>query len=228
MQQSFYNSSTGVFGYSAVTVNDGIEIKYENNDGVADVYTSVNLEGSISIEAGDVNASLYQRINVTNGSAPAFSGINDITTDPYSYTFPNTAPNNGDIMIADGTGKLQYKPFEQHVQAVAKIGGAVAQKAFFHIPFIENYVCTRINFVSENTLANNVTIEIKDEHNAGVLDTVVLVVSNTASFWGGYTALTVPLASSNINRLWSAEITANSATPVTALYLTLTFVPELV
>lgn len=228
MQQSFINSGTGAYGYSRVTVNGGVEIKYESNNGVANVYTSIGLEGSVSIEAGDINTAFYNRINVGNYEAASFSGINPDTTNPYAYTFPNTTPNNGDIMIADGTGKFQHKPLEIHVQALEKITGDVGQKAVFHLPFIENHACTRINFVSENTLVNNITVEIRDEHNNDLLDTLVLVVSNAVSHWGGHTELTAPLASTNVNRLWSATITANSDTKVTALYLTLTFVPELV
>ena len=229
MQQSFNDSVTGVSGLSSITTNGGVEIKYENNDGIADIATSINLEGSVAIQAADNNSSLFQRIVVTNDEAPTFSGINDVTTDPYSYTFPNITPNNGDIIIADGNGKLQYKPHEIHVQAMNIITGVVGQKAYFHIPFIEKHVCTRINYISTSTLGGNITVEIIDEHNASVLDSLVSTVSNSIANWGGYVDTTSPAISVDQNRLWSVAITANTqVSPATALYLTLTFVPELV
>lgn len=229
MQQSFNDSSTGAYGYSSVTVNDGVELKYNNNNGLADISTSVSLEGSAVIQAENTTDSLTQRIVLGPDKAPVFSGVNDVTTDLYSYEFPNTTPNNGDIMIADGTGKLQYKPHEIHVQAVNVITGDVGQKAYFHIPFIEKHVCTRINYVSTSTLGGDITVDIIDEHNTSILDTFILNVSNSISNWGGYVDIASSSVSADQNRLWSATITANTqVSPATALYLTLTFVPELV
>lgn len=229
MQQSYYNNSTNTYGSSAVIVNDGVEIRHANNNGIADMSTSIGLEGSISINASNNALGIYQRIVLSTYSAPVFSGINDVTTDPYIYEFPNTSPNNGDIMIADGTGKFQHKPLEIHILATSVITGDVSQKTYFHLPFIENHVCTRINFVSSSTEAGDITIKLDDEHNLGTLDTLILPISTSLYNWGGSVDLTVPLASTNVNRLWSARISSNTQlTPSTALYLTLTFVPELV
>jgi hypothetical protein len=227
MEQSILDTDLSITGYSSVRTDGEVTLERFRDNSISAISTKINLEGAVVIEAVNQTTSEFNRIITSTTTGIAIEG-DDIVTGTYGYELPNTTPNNGDIMIADGAGKLLYKPLEQHVQAIAKIGGAVGQKAFFHLPFIENHVCTRINFVSENTLANDITIEIKDEHNAGVLDIVTLIVSNTVSYWGGYTTLTVPLASTDVNRLWSAEITANSATPVISLYLTLTFVPEIV
>lgn len=229
MQQSFYNNSTGAYGLSAVIVNDGVEIRYDNSDGISDVSTSIGLEGSISIDASNNALAMNQRIVVSTDKAPVFSGINDVTTNPYTYEFPNTSPNNGDIMIADGTGKFQHKPLEIHIPATTVITGTPDQKTYFHLPFVENHVCTRINFISTSTDAGDITIKLDDEHTQGTLDTLVLPVSVALYNWGGSVNLTVPLASTDINRLWSARVSSNTQlTPATALYLTLTFVPELV
>lgn len=230
MQQSFINNGTGAYGSSAVTVNGGVEIKYENNDGVADVYTSINLEGSVSIEAGDNDNALYQRIVVTNDEAPTFSGINDVTTDPYSYTFPNTTPNNGDIMIADGAGKLQYEPNEIHIAAFNKITGVVGQLALFPVPFILNHVCTRIAFIAEAaTNAGNISVDVVDVQSANnVLESAVIPISNAISHWSGSVDLT-GLVMTDIPRQLGVLITANTqGTPaLTSLYLSLTFVRQI-
>lgn len=229
MQQSYRNGVTGYYGVSSVTANDGVEINYRGNNGISDTSTSISLEGSVVIEASDLVASLSQKIVVSNDKAPVFSGVNDVTTNLYSYEFPNTTPNNGDIMIADGTGKLQYRPNEINIQALNIITGTVGQIAKFHIPFIQGYVCTRINFISESTSTGTITVSLIDELNGVFIGNYDLVIDNVSNYWGGTTPLTAPFTSSNTNNMWTISIVSNTQSPSrTALYLNLTFVPELV
>ena len=229
MQQSYYNNSTNTYGSSAVTVNDGVEIRHTSNNGIADVSTSIGLEGGIAIMASDNISGIYQLVRMSNNHAPEFNGINNITSNPYSYAFPNTSPNNGDIMIADGTGKLQYRPNEINIQALNTITGTVGQIAKFHIPFIQGYVCTRINFISESTSTGTITVSLIDELNSVFIGNYDLVIDNVSNYWGGTTPLTAPFTSSNTNNMWTISIANNTQTPVaTELYLNLTFVPELV
>lgn len=229
MEQSYYEPNTGANSIASLTLNGSINLLYKNYDIANAISSSINMEGSISMQTNDAGLGLSQSIILPSNAAARFIGINSVTSLNYNYEFPDTTPNNGDIMVAGLSNKLQYVPLETQIQATTVITGVVGQKTYFHLPFIENHKCTRINYVSTSTLAGNIAVNIVDEHTGGTVDSVTLVVSNSISNWGGHTPLNSPLPVVGINRLWSVQIISNTQLiPATALYLTLTFTPEFI
>jgi len=230
MEQSIRDTSLSITGYSSVTTDGEVTLERFRDDSVNAISTKINLEGSVVIEAVNQTTTEFNRIITSTTTGVVIEG-EDVVTGTYGYELPNTTPNNGDIMIADGAGKLLYEPNEIHIAAFNKISGVVGQLALFPVPFILNHVCTRIAFVAEAaTNAGNISIDVVDVQSANnVLESAVIPISNAVSHWSGSVNLT-GLVTTDIPRQLGIIITANTqgAPGDASLYLTMTFVRQVV
>jgi len=230
MEQSIRDTSLSITGYSSVTTDGEVTLERFRDDSVNAISTKINLEGSVVIEAVNQTTTEFNRIITSTTTGVVIEG-EDVVTGTYGYELPNTTPNNGDIMIADGAGKLSYEPNEIHIAAFNKISGVVGQLALFPVPFILNHVCTRIAFVAEAaTNAGNISIDVVDVQSANnVLESAVIPISNAVSHWSGSVNLT-GLVTTDIPRQLGIIITANTqgAPGDASLYLTMTFVRQVV
>lgn len=227
MQRSYIDSINISSGVASVTTDNSVDLYYDKKDTIINISSRINLEDVLLIEVSDFNNSLSQKIILPNNAAPSFLGVNPTANSLYKYEFPNTTPNNGDVMISDNAGKLQYEAFETHISAYEKITGAVGQTALFIIPFVKNHVCTRISFsarVSSNPGLINFNI-INTETGGSIIESEAVSILNTSP----YTSYSINLTGATIvsaPQTLGIRITGNTQPfpALTDLYFTMTFV----